>query len=167
MDRCLKPAAREADWVQAPGSKSAVAPLKRKPGRPPDSEEKKRLRREEKEAQEEEDRAEAEAKDPYKKKRNEREDHLREALHLLCDEIKETNPEKAERVREILNKEGPSGARKEEADMRRAEKGSQQGVEGSAGGSAGKLTNGRSSKEKAEDQKVERNVLKNEGMVRR
>ena len=88
-------------------------------------------------------------------------------MHLLCDEIKETNPEKAERVREILNKEGPSGARKKEADMRRAEKGSQQGVEGSAGGNAGKLTNGRSSKEKAEDQKVERNVLKNEGMVRR
>ena len=69
MDRFLKPAAREADWVQAPGSKSAVAPLKRKPGRPPGSEEKKRLKREEKETQEEEDRAEAGAKGPYKNKR--------------------------------------------------------------------------------------------------
>ena len=80
MDRFLKPAARQASWVQAPGLKSAVAPLKRKPGRPPGSEEKRRLRREDKEAQEEEGRAEAEAKDPCRKKKNEREDHLREAL---------------------------------------------------------------------------------------
>ena len=65
MDRFLKQATCEADWVPVPGSNSAEAPLKRKPGRPPGSDEKKRLRREDKEA--EEDRAEAEAKDPYKK----------------------------------------------------------------------------------------------------
>ena len=63
-------------------------------------------------------------------------------MHLLCDEIKETNPESAERVRDILNKEGPSGARKKEADMRSAEKGSQHVTSRKAGGSAGKLTKG-------------------------
>ena len=48
MDRFLKPASRDPGWVQAPGS-APKAGEKRKPGRPVESEETKRLRREEKE----------------------------------------------------------------------------------------------------------------------
>ena len=47
MDRFVKQASREANWVQAPGS-ARQTPAKRQPGRPQESEEKKRLRREEK-----------------------------------------------------------------------------------------------------------------------
>ena len=94
MDRFVKQASREANWVQAPGS-ARQTPAKRQPGRPQESEEKKRLRREEKEAQKEE---QVEKESTPTKRRNEKEGDLRTAISLLADELLKSDPEKAERA---------------------------------------------------------------------
>ena len=133
MDRFVKPAAREADWVQAPGS-ACQTPVKRKPGRPPESQEKKRLRREEKEKDQEEE-------SKPTKRRNEKEEDLKTAIALLADEVfkSEDDPEKAERVKKIHELLSKDAMLKKAGDLRSAAAGKRQGPEGEKGRASGKL----------------------------
>ena len=99
MHRFVKAAGREENWVQAPGS--AITPMKRKPGRPPETEEKKRARREEK-AKNEENNKEKEDNEEKGKKKGKDEDKEKESLRmaviLRADELEKSAPEKAQSV---------------------------------------------------------------------
>ena len=110
MDRFVKAAPRDPGWVQAPGS-APKAGEKRKPGRPVESEETKRLRREEKEKEKEKgEETEVEgwrSKNTIRKK--ETEEHLRKAVSLLTDELLQSDSpekvEKAKQIQELLDKD--------------------------------------------------------------
>jgi hypothetical protein len=165
MDRFVKQASREANWVQAPGS-ARQTPAKRQPGRPQESEEKKRLRREEKEAQTEEQVVEG----TPTKRRNEREESLRTAISLLADELLKSDPEKAERAKQI--QELLDG----DADLKSAEGGKLQGPQVRKEAPSGKLGGANKVKFKegegnkgtsAKDKRANANLSYQGGWVRR
>ena len=169
MDRFVKQASREANWVQAPGP-SRQTPAKRQPGRPHESEEKKRLRREEKEAQKE-----TLVEGTPTKRRNEKEEDLRTAISLLADELLKSDPEKAERakqIHELLCKD----AMKQAGDLKSAEGGKLQGPAGEKGSPSGKLGGANKVKFKegegnkgtsAKDKRASANLSYQGGWVRR
>ena len=142
MDRFVKQASREANWVQAPGS-ARQTPAKRQPGRPQESEEKKRLRREEKEAQKEE---QVEKESTPTKRRNEKEAGLRTAISLLADELLKSDPEKAERAKQIQELLCKDAMMKQAGDLKSAEGGKLQGPAGEKGSPSGKLGGARTVK---------------------
>ena len=171
MDRFLKAAAREEGWTQAPGV--SLTPAKRKPGRPPDTEEKKKLRWEKKEhdaatkgktlEQQARERAQEYKERQLVKERKKNEDNeaLRTAVGLLCGALKDQNPEEAAKVQEILDKVGSV------RDEGKGNIGKLGAASGATGAYAGKYTRGRSSKEKLEERQVSRKISRDEGLARR
>ena len=93
---------RDEGWTQAP-SAPQVTPTKRRPGRPPESEERRRSRQEEKKAEAE--KKEAEKKKAEKKqaeeaqKKEEEAENLRKAMRVLANEILAKEPEKNNQLR--------------------------------------------------------------------